>query len=57
MQDRNIANIFVAETQAKRHEGILVGFNFEGFIFVIVDVVALDACQSIENLSDILSEN
>lgn len=27
---------------SKRSDGILIGFNFEGFIFVIVDVVPLD---------------
>lgn len=44
MQDRNIANIFVSENKGRRQEGILIGFNFEGFIFVIVDVVPLDTC-------------
>lgn len=46
-EERNIANIFFPFTSKKEedkdmHEGLLVGFNFEGFLFVIVSVVSLD---------------
>jgi len=42
MQDRNIANIFVQQTKdtaTKHPDGVLIGYNFEGFIFVIVYIV------------------
>lgn len=45
--ERNIANIFFPQAQATQDselkEGLLVGFNFEGFVFVIVSVVPLEA--------------
>lgn len=46
-----------SKTVSKRRDGILIGFNFEGFIFVIVDVVPLEEAQSLDNLSEILTEN
>lgn len=55
MQESNIANIFV-QADDKKPDGILVGFNFEGFIFVIVDVVPLASIKSLENFSEILQE-
>lgn len=44
-EERNIANIFFPYTTSGAedldlHEGLLVGFNFEGFLFVIVSVVS-----------------
>jgi hypothetical protein len=43
-EERNIANIFFPYSSALNdkdlHEGLLVGFNFEGFLFVIVSVVS-----------------
>lgn len=46
-EERNIANIFFPYSTSDMgdkdlHEGLLVGFNFEGFLFVIVTVVSLD---------------
>lgn len=60
MQERNIANIFVADkpvTTATRSDGILVGYNFEGFIFVIVDIVPMNTIESLDQLSNILTED
>jgi len=41
MQDQgaNIANIFLADGAVE--PGVLIGFNFEGFIFVIVDIIPI----------------
>jgi hypothetical protein len=42
-EERNIANIFFpyasGAQESDLHEGLLVGFNFEGFLFVIVSVI------------------
>ena len=60
MQERNIANIFVADKPANvrtRNDGVLVGYNFEGFIFVVVDVVPLEKVSSLDQLGDILTED
>ncbi len=56
MQDRNIANIFVQQTTggAKHNEGILVGYNFEGFTFVIVAIVPFTQFKDLESLAMIL---
>jgi hypothetical protein len=44
--ERNIANIFFPFSNKAldkdMQEGLLVGFNFEGFLFVIVSVIRLD---------------
>ena len=55
-EERNIANIFFpvehisAEKSTKNFddwkEGLLVGFNFEGFLFVIVAVVPLQSIKA-----------
>ena len=44
-EERNIANIFLPESlsDSQIEDGLLVGFNYEGFLFVIVAVVPLDA--------------
>lgn len=42
-EERNIANIFFPVSKADEiKDGLLVGFNYEGFLFVIVAVVPLD---------------
>lgn len=44
-EERNIANIFLPESlsDSKIEDGLLVGFNYEGFLFVIVAVIPLDS--------------
>ena len=56
MQDRNIANIFFQQTAgaAKHSDGILVGYNFEGFTFVIVAIVPFSQFKDLESLAQIL---
>jgi hypothetical protein len=54
MQESNIANIFVASNTMP--DGVLVGYNFEAFIFVIVDVVPLAQINTLQSLSDLLAE-
>jgi hypothetical protein len=47
----------VAESpRTTRTDGVLVGYNFEGFIFVIVDIVPLNSIKSLESLSQMLTE-
>lgn len=46
----------MADTPTTKEPGILVGYNFEGFIFVIVDIVPMSKVQSMDSLSEILSE-
>ena len=43
-EERNIANIFFPSSKSDEEikDGLLVGFNYEGFLFVIVEVVPLD---------------
>ena len=62
-EERNIANIFFPYSTADMddkdlREGLLVGFNFEGFLFVIVTVVSLDQIvrdkESEEKLPELL---
>jgi hypothetical protein len=36
--ERNIAKIYVSN-EFKQREGIMVGFNLENLIFVVVDIV------------------
>ncbi len=43
-EEKNIANIFFPcrSKDEEMKEGLLVGFNYEGFLFVIVAVVPLE---------------
>ena len=44
-EERNIANIFFPSSNNSDEEikdGLLVGFNYEGFLFVVVAVVPLE---------------
>ena len=49
-EERNIANIFFPSCPKDEQikEGILVGFNYEGFLFVIVAVIPLDSIPKSE---------
>ena len=68
-EERNIANIFFpyrsqppsthqSQTTQQRDpdlkEGLLIGFNFEGFLFVIVTVVSLDQLPKGQPVSELL---
>jgi hypothetical protein len=65
-EERNIANIFfpVEHISAEKgnkafedcQEGLLVGFNFEGFVFVIVAVVPLQSIKSSDGSHESLPE-
>jgi len=60
-EERNIANIFFPYTTSgvedlDLHEGLLVGFNFEGFLFVIVSVVSFDSIPKDTNTQEALPE-
>ena len=35
----NLANIYFPEDKLDSEDGLLVGFNFEGFLFVITSVI------------------
>ena len=48
-EEQNIANIFYPETKLAK-QGYLVGYNFEGFQFVISSVIELSAVQSVDDL-------
>lgn len=54
-EDQNIANIFFPDWNVER-EGLLVGFNFEGFLFVITSVIQRDQVESLDQLSTMIQE-
>ena len=66
-EEQNIANIFFpyCKSESEIQDGILVGFNYEGFLFVIVAVVPLDlipepsdkAKSKVELLNTLISEH
>ncbi len=54
-EEQNIANIFFPD-QKLDSEGFLVGYNFEGFLFVITSVIPSDKIESIPMLQQIIQE-
>lgn len=45
-EEQNIASIFYPDWKIDQ-EGYLIGFNFEGFLFVITTVVSKDQIKSL----------
>ena len=54
-EEQNIANIFYPEGLLDR-EGFLIGFNFEGFLFVISAVIPRDKFRTLEELNSVIQE-
>ena len=46
----NLANIYFPESKLECGDGLLVGFNFEGFLFVITTVIPRDKIKSLDQL-------
>ena len=56
-QDKqNLANIYFPESKLSSKDGLLVGFNFEGFLFVVTSVIPRDEIDSLDQLQAILHE-
>ena len=52
----NLANIYFPESKLECGDGLLVGFNFEGFLFVITTVIPRDKIKSLDQLQQIVKE-
>ena len=51
-----MANIYFPESKIDCKDGLLVGFNFEGFLFVVTSVIPRDEIKSLDQLQSIVSE-
>lgn len=51
-----MANIYFPEKKLDCKDGLLVGFNFEGFLFVITTVIPRDQIRSLDQLQQIVQE-
>ena len=51
-----VANIFYPAEEGPTREGILIGYNFEGFIFVVADIVPFDRITSLATVQEIITE-
>lgn len=51
-----MANIYFPESKLAMKDGLLVGFNFEGFLFVITSVIPREEIKSLDELQSILNE-
>jgi hypothetical protein len=56
IDNHNLANIYFPESKLSSKDGLLVGFNFEGFLFVITSVIPRDEIQSPSQLQKIVNE-
>ena len=56
ISNHNLANIYFPESKLEGKDGLLVGFNFEGFLFVITTVIPRDEIKSLDQLHSMLSE-
>jgi hypothetical protein len=56
IEHQNLANIYFPEGKLSTSDGLLVGFNFEGFLFVITTVIPREKIQSLAQLQQIVNQ-